>query len=317
MSAVAHQSDTVAPLIQAFGNRRPIRAGSLIVTVFGDVISQHGNCVWLGSLIQALKPLGLNERLIRTSVYRLSQDDWLTSEQVGRRSYYSFSAKGLRSYRSAARRIYHLTAKPWDGQWTVVLAGFLSDREREALRRELQWLGFGTLSPGMMAHPSHDRSAVDETLVAMGLTDKVSVLRAQTEDDASLAVLQQLAVKSWKLKELGDSYREFVSAFQPNLTALMDGMALTPHESFLLRTLLIHDYRRLLLRDADLPEDLLKQNWPGRAALALTADLYRKLSPAVTDYVCQTLHGKEGLLEGPDAGFSQRFSMGVAGDTAQ
>ena len=317
MPAAIQNSDTLNPLIKGFANRRPIRAGSLIMTVFGDVISQHGNCVWLGSLIQALKPLGLNERLIRTSVYRLSQDDWLTSEQLGRRSYYSFSAKGLRSYRSAARRIYHLTTKPWDGQWTVVLAGFLSDRERDALRRELQWLGFGTLSPGMMAHPSHDRTALDETLLAMKLSDKVSVLRAQTEDDASLAVLQQMAVKSWKLKELGDSYRGFVAAFEPSLSALRGNIEMTPHESFLLRTLLIHDYRRLLLRDADLPEDLLKQDWPGRDALTLTADLYRRLSPAVTQYVCQTLQGKQGLLEGPDPGFAQRFSTNPPADTAQ
>ena len=55
----------------SFRGRRPIRAGSLIITVFCDTVSQHGNAVWLGSLIDALSPFGLNQRLIRTSVYRL------------------------------------------------------------------------------------------------------------------------------------------------------------------------------------------------------------------------------------------------------
>jgi len=273
MPTLATTQDTLTPLVEAFKTRRPIRAGSLIITVFGDVISPHGNCVWLGSLIQTLAPLGLSERLIRTSVYRLSQDGWLTSEQIGRRSYYSFSPKGLRSYRSAARRIYSLGQTPWDGQWVLVLAGFLSDRERDALRRELQWLGFGTLSPGMMAHPTHDRAALDETLAEMKLADKVTVLSAQTEDPASLKVLQQLAVKSWKLEDLGNSYRDFVASYQPTYRALSGGDQLTPHQCLILRTLLIHDYRRLLLRDADLPDELLAKHWPGRDALTLTADL--------------------------------------------
>ncbi len=308
MPALAAERDTLAPLIQAFRNRRPIRAGSLIITVFGDVISQHGNCVWLGSLIKALAPLGLNERLIRTSVYRLSQDDWLTSQQIGRRSYYSFSQKGLRSYRTAASRIYHLGQTPWDGQWILVLAGFLSDRERDVLRRELQWLGFGTLSPGMMAHPSHDRAALDETLADLKLADKVSVLNAQTEDETSLEVLQQLAIKSWKLKDLGDRYQEFVAAYTPTLNMINDANPLPPHQCLLLRTLLIHDYRRLLLRDADLPDELLAHDWPGRQALQLTADLYRQLAPAVTEYVCNHMEGKQGLLPGPDPSFAQRFT---------
>ncbi len=312
MTLPALAQDTLAPLIAAFRSRRPLRAGSLIITVFGDTISQHGNCVWLGSLIRALAPLGLSERLIRTSVYRLSQDDWLTSEQIGRRSYYSFSAKGLRSYRSAAQRIYNLGQSVWDGQWMLVLAGFLTDRERDALRRELQWLGYGTLSPGMMAHPSHDRTALDETLADMNLAGKVTVLSAQTEDDASLEVPQQLAVKSWKLKELGESYRAFCSAYQPSLQALEDGELLSDHACFLLRTLLIHDYRRLLLRDADLPDELLAETWPGREALALTTRLYQLLAPTVTDYVCHNLEGKSGLLPGPGADFAQRFSAGNA-----
>ncbi|MEM9534015.1 MAG: phenylacetic acid degradation operon negative regulatory protein PaaX [Pseudomonadota bacterium] len=295
------------PLIHDFRAQRPIRAGSLIVTVFGDTISRHDNCVWLGSLISALAPLGLNQRLVRTSVYRLSQDGWLESEQVGRRSFYRFTPKGLSSYRKAARRIYNLDPKPWDDQWTLVLAGFLSDRERDALRRELQWLGFGTLTPGMMAHPSHDRDALDETLSEMNLASKVTVLSARTEDLTSREVLKKLAVKSWKLKDLGENYRQFVQRFSPALKWLEDGQTLRPDETFLLRTLLIHEYRRLLLRDADLPDELLDERWPGRDALALTAGLYRRLRQPSADYLCRHLEGMEGPLPPPDEQFFRRF----------
>ncbi|MCW9000372.1 MAG: hypothetical protein OQK04_16810, partial [Kangiellaceae bacterium] len=46
---------------------KSISCKSIIVTVFGDLVSQHGGWIWLGSLIQALAPLGFSERLIRTS----------------------------------------------------------------------------------------------------------------------------------------------------------------------------------------------------------------------------------------------------------
>jgi DNA-binding transcriptional regulator PaaX len=57
----------------------PVRANSLIITVYGDMIAPHGGSVWLGSFINLVKPLGINDRLVRTSVFRLSKDGWLES----------------------------------------------------------------------------------------------------------------------------------------------------------------------------------------------------------------------------------------------
>src|SRR4029453_14301246 len=60
-------------------SRHPPRAKSLVVTVWGDAIAPHGGAVWLSGLIKLLAPLGLNERLVRTSVYRLAQEGWRLS----------------------------------------------------------------------------------------------------------------------------------------------------------------------------------------------------------------------------------------------
>jgi phenylacetic acid degradation operon negative regulatory protein len=99
----------VEELVQAFCKARPIRGGSLIITVYGDAIAPRGGTVWLGSLITLLAAFGLKQRLVRTSVFRLSREGWLTSQQVGRRSFYSISEVGQRCFASAFRRIY---AKP-------------------------------------------------------------------------------------------------------------------------------------------------------------------------------------------------------------
>jgi len=47
--------------------------------------------------------------------------------------------------------------------------------------------------------------------------------------------------------------------------------------AFFLRTLLIHDFRKLLLRDPELPEVLLPPKWLGQSARSLTKELYRRL----------------------------------------
>ena len=96
----------------------PPKAKSLVVTAWGDSIAPHGGAVWLAGLIRLLAPFGINERLVRTSVYRLAQDGWLSARQDGRRSLYRLTRQGQRRFEHAYRRIYApSTTAPWDGGW--------------------------------------------------------------------------------------------------------------------------------------------------------------------------------------------------------
>ena len=52
----------------------PPRAKSLTVTVWGDALAPHGGSVWLAGLIRLMAPFGINERLVRTSVFRLAAE---------------------------------------------------------------------------------------------------------------------------------------------------------------------------------------------------------------------------------------------------
>lgn len=60
----------------------------------------------MGSLVQLLEPLELNERLIRTSVFRLIKEEWLSTQSVGRRADYALTDSGRRRFDKAARHIY-------------------------------------------------------------------------------------------------------------------------------------------------------------------------------------------------------------------
>ena len=100
------KSRSVAQWTKAFLESHTMRANSLIISVYGDAVAPHGGTVWLGSFIRLVAPLGLNPRMVRTSVFRLSKEKWLVSEQIGRRSYYSLTATGRRRFEHAYRRIY-------------------------------------------------------------------------------------------------------------------------------------------------------------------------------------------------------------------
>ncbi len=302
---------TIEELLRIFHQQRPIRGGSLIITVFGDSISQHGGSVWLGSLIKTLEPFGLNQRLVRTAVYRLVQENWLVSTLIGRRSYYSFTEFGLRQYEKTARRIYAADRAAWDGQWTLVLPVFVDEGCDEALRKELRkelrWLGFGALTPGLLAHPGADRRSLDETLRELGLEDNVVVMNAHTEELASQGVLKRLALTCWDLDKLESRYEGFLSKFRPVFDAFNNTEAPQPAQCFQLRTLMIHEYRRILLKDTDLPDDLLPTGWAGQVAYNLTADIYRATSAGAEQYVRENMEDADGPLPAATAGFYQRF----------
>ena len=297
----------VKTLLDDFRLQRPIRGGSLIITVFGDSISQHGNSVWLGSLIDALKPFGINSRLVRTAVYRNSQDGWLTSVPSGRRSYYSFTDYGLRHYEKAARRIYVESPCNWDGQWTLVLTGSVAESSREMLRRELQWLGFGNLGTGLMACPGANRQSLDETLSELQLTDQVAVMRATTDEIKSGQVLNEMVKDCWALERLAGRYNQFLDTFKPVFNAVSRAQSLQPEDAFQIRTLLIHEYRRILLKDTDLPRQVLPDNWPGRTASALTAALYRLIHEPAIVFLRSNMQTTEGMLHKASANYYRRF----------
>src|SRR5207302_3499292 len=73
----------VARWIRTELSTAPPKARSLIVTVWGDTIAPHGGSVWLSGLIRLLAPFDINERLTRTSVYRLRSEEH-TSELQSR-----------------------------------------------------------------------------------------------------------------------------------------------------------------------------------------------------------------------------------------
>ncbi len=294
-------------LVSDFAGQRRIRAGSLIITVYGDAIAPRGGTVWLGSLIRLLEAFGLNQRLVRTSVFRLVRDGWLSAEQIGRRSYYSLTESGRFRFENAYRRIYTGPLADWDGSWCIVITSLIDAPLRDTIRKELEWLGFGVIANGIMAHPAPDLAVLRTVLGDLEVSDEILLMHASTETLPGGRAQRRLVEHAWDLGELAAAYTRFLDQFRPVYAALEGARELDPEQAFQARILLMHEYRRILLRDPKLPTDLLPAHWPGNAAYALCRNVYRLVHRVTEDYLGRTLETAEGPLPATAAYFYRRF----------
>ena len=279
---------------------------SMVVTVFGDSISQHGGWIWLGSLIQALVPFGYTERLVRTAVFRLAQQDWLQIKKIGRRSYYCFTDSANHFTEKAARRIYSASTRDWDGSWTLVSPVFVPEDQKGEFRKSMLWQGYHSLVNGMYAHPSSEKTSLEETLHEQNLLGKVIVFSASANDPNSQAALKTLAEQKWNLDELRGMYGDFLRFYQPLVLELGKNNP-GPELSFQIRTLMLHEYRRVLLRDPDFPEAMLPNGWIGFEANDLARRLYALLSENSLDHLHKNMENAQGALPKVNPQYFKRF----------
>lgn len=294
-------------LIERFQQQTPIRASSLIVTLYGDAIEPRGGTVWLGSLIQLLEPMGINERLIRTSIFRLTKENWLTAEKVGRRSYYSLTGTGRRRFEKAFKRVYAANPPAWDGSWCLALLTQLPQDKRKEVREELEWQGFGAISPGVLGCPRYERADVNATLQDLGVQEDTILFETTAQDVLASKALRMQVRESWKIDELAEHYSEFIQLFRPLWQSLKEQDTLDPKACFLARVLLIHEYRKLLLRDPQLPDELLPGDWEGRAARQLCRNIYRLIHAAAEQWLEAAMETADGPLPEAGAAFYKRF----------
>jgi phenylacetic acid degradation operon negative regulatory protein len=273
--------------------REPSRTGSIAITVFGDAIVPRGGSVWLGTLLQFFEALDIDHGVVRTAMSRLAADGWLERRKVGRNSFYRLAKNGRQTFEAATRHIYDAPPSDWTGRFELLLIGQGADREvsREALKNA----GFGSPLPGVWVAPS---GVPIPQAAASAIRLEVSA-----EDDSG----RRLLAESWPLERTARAYLKFTKTFAPLDRQLGRRAKLSEIEAFIARILLIHHYRRVVLRDPLLPGALLPGDWPGRAARALCGDIYRALLPASERWLDRHGLNERGSLPSAGAELTQRF----------
>ncbi|GFE89854.1 PaaX family transcriptional regulator [Steroidobacter agaridevorans] len=297
----------IQAILTGFRRQQPLRAGSLLVTILGDAIAPRGGSIALASLIALARLFGINERLARTAVGRLANDDWVTSIRSGRSSYYTLSANGRGRFAEATHRIYSAPIDSWNGAWTlVILSGTLERKAREKLSDELRWLNFGEASSGVFARPTHAADTVREELAQLGANNQLIVFQGGAVERESEATL---VARCWDLAELARRYRRFIAMFEPvdQAATVADISGAVGETAYVLRTLLLHEYRKIYLRDPLLPNRLLPAGWAGADALELCRRLYIKAFQISERYLSESVQTMSGRLPPPSPDIYQRF----------
>ncbi|MCU4160841.1 PaaX family transcriptional regulator [Acidiphilium sp. AL] len=271
---------------------QPSHTGSLIVTLFGDAILPRGGAVALSTIIELCAAIGIGSGVVRTAVSRLAADGWLVATRQSRASFYRIGPARSGEFIRAARHIFGPARRQGVHRLTIVLSE--PGEAREAARDRLAKLGFVAWQ-GVMLAP--------ERPLPPSFAAGVTALTATATPEA----LQRLAAKAWRLEVLGERYQSFIEAFE---SLARQTRRLDACDALIARTLLIHDYRRIILRDPRLPGAFLPEQWQGHAARGLCGALYADLLAPAENWLDRNARTETGDLPPPDPSLWKRFANG-------
>lgn len=241
--------DPLAPLVDSLHAEGRPRVWSVIVTILGDAARPRGGWMPSARIAALLETTGINAGAMRAALSRLTRDGWLERARDGRTSAYRLRPERGREEAEASRRIYAPPAPAAgaaaESEW-VVAFGVSAPLPRALM-----------LAPGVALWPASEAlPAGQETLRVRGTMTLGGALPLPP------AMAQARA-----------AMRADLDALSPAACELLD-----PDRAMAARTLLLHRWRRLVLRYPDLPAGLEGPDAPDlRAAMA---ERYRRLLPA-------------------------------------
>jgi phenylacetic acid degradation operon negative regulatory protein len=172
------------------------------------------------------------------------------------------------------RRIFAMREMTEQDPWCLVSFSIPESARsvRHQLRRRLQWIGAGTVSPALWICPGHLRDEVLQIL------DELDARRWATLFETSAPVpsgsLAEAAAQWWDLEALHAEHL----AFQESLDAL-------PSAPFAAYVHLIDGWRVLPYTDPGLPPSMLPADWPGRRSFDAFARLSAELAAPALAHV--------------------------------
>lgn len=244
--------DPLAPLITALHDEGRLRVWSLVITIFGDSVQLRGGRIANLRLQRLLGRIGVEPGTIRTALSRLGRDGWVSSEREGRNSYYSLTPLGLAQFADATSRIYAPPQSKPVQYWTLAIGP-----DQAGI----------PVAPGVVLRPAD-----------------------QPSTDPDCAVTGDLSTLSDKLRAslLTKPHQKALTALFADIDALK-GSSLTPLEAAAARTLLIHRWRRIVLRHPEPPIELLPPKFKGRDPRSEVAAVYAALTHTAEEWFATAL----------------------------
>ena len=262
-----------------------VHARSALFDLFGDHLRSRGGQAPVAALVRILAPLGVSAPSVRTAISRMVRQGWLTPVELDTGRGYALTDRARHRLDDAAGRIYRTRESGWKGSWDLlVLTSGPARAGRERIRSGLSFLGYAALADGTWISP-YASPEVDQVLAAEGATAQ----RFEAYDGDPTA----LAREAWDLEALGAAYASWHDQAR-RLVAEPEGVlgvesAAEDERAFVVRSHLVHEWRKFLFTDPGLPVELLPRDWPGHAAARFFAEEAARLLPDAARFVDRCL----------------------------
>lgn len=278
---VIDAEDGLDHLVGALHAGGRLRVWSLVITVFGDAIQPRGGQVSSARLQRLFEMLRIEPGAVRTALSRLARDGWLERDRDGRGSLYRLSASGREAFAPATDLIYAAPRTRPVEEW-ILATGIDGARLRGIALGGGVWLWPGD-------RPLPDLTGAD--VVMKGPLPRIApALRATIPAAEHAAAMQD--------------FLHLLEGLTPCPRA--------PERAIAARILLVHAWRRIVLRFPDLPRDIAPVGWPGSGCRSLVAQHYRALVPASEAWLDTPLESSVALPP-PGPRFAARFGLAGSG----
>lgn len=236
---------------------RPGSTASLLRTVVGLFLRPLGGWIAAANLVVLADDLGIPPAQARTGITRLKQKGLLLPDRrdaVG----YRLAPAAVAMLERGDRRIFAMREMTDADDWCLVSFSIPESARsvRHQLRRRLQWIGAGVVSPALWICPGHLRAEVIEILDDLDARRWATLFAASAPLPPS-GSLADAAAQWWDLDALRTEHR----LFQQSLASL-------PLEPFAAYVRLIDSWRVLPYTDPGLPPAMLPPDWPGPRSFA-------------------------------------------------
>lgn len=241
--------------VQQLNDPQNQRVWSVIVSLFGDLAQEKGARISGSALTRIITPMGIKPEAIRVALHRLRKDGWIESARAGRASIHYLTEYGRNQSAAVTPRIYGRSAAA-PGDWHVLIA-----------------------------EDGTGQTTLDEVLL---LPNYVAVNRTtalghgpipHNLDDMMAAKVSSIAVPGWlKGRLFPPPLCEACKELQQDLKHITPPPSrLSPAQTGTLRTLIVHRWRRVVLRHPDLPPSFHPADWTGETCRALVFGLLDQL----------------------------------------
>jgi len=255
---------------------RPGSTASLLRTLLGLYLRRLGGWIPASALVSLAGDLDIPQPRARTAITRLKQKGLLLAERRDAAGY-MLNPAAERMLEVGDRRIFEMRQMTDADDWCLVSVSVPESARsvRHQLRRRLQWIGAGNVSPALWICPGHLQGEVEAILDDLGVRRGATLFRTGTPISADTPAAA--AARWWDL----DALRAEHETFQESLTAL-------PDEPFAGYVRLIDAWRVLPYVDPGLPPSMLPADWPGARSFAEFAKLQRALADPAWEHVDAT-----------------------------